>query len=63
MKNYIDDTELPMGFSMALAKNIDAMKYFSELTPEKKKAIIAGTHQVNSRQEMHQYVENMINRF
>ena len=52
--------EMPLGFSMALAQNPDAMQKFAMLSEEKKKQIIDGTHSVKSRQEMHEYV-NKIN--
>lgn len=52
--------EVPLGFSMALAQNPDAMQKFAMLSEEKKKQIIDGTHSVKSRQEMHEYV-NKIN--
>ena len=52
--------EVPLGFSMALAQNPDAMQKFAMLSEEKKKQIIYGTHSVKSRQEMHEYV-NKIN--
>ena len=48
--------EVPLGFSMALAQNPDAMQKFAMLSEEKKKQIIDGTHSVKSRQEMHEYV-------
>ena len=52
--------EVPLGFSMALAQNPDAMQKFAMLSEEKKKQIIDGTHSVKSRQEMHEFV-NKIN--
>lgn len=53
--------EMPMGFSMALAQNPDAMQKFAMLSEDKKKQIIDGTHSVKSRQEMHEYVNKLIN--
>lgn len=53
--------EMPMGFSMALAQNPEAMQKFAMLSEEKKKQIIDGTHSVKSRQEMHEYVNKLIN--
>lgn len=51
--------EVPLGFSMALAQNPDAMQKFAMLSEEKKKQIIDGTHSVKSRQEMHEYVNKI----
>ncbi len=56
MQNY----EMPMGFGMALAQNPEAMEKFAALPDSKKQEIIAGTHNVNSKKEMHRYVENII---
>ncbi len=53
--------EMPVGFSMALAQNPDAMQKFSTLSEDKKKQIIDGTHSVKSKQEMHEYVNKLIN--
>lgn len=53
--------EMPMGFSMALAQNPEAMQKFAMLSEDKKKQIIDGTHSVKSRQEMHEYVNKLIN--
>ncbi len=50
---------MPVGFAMALAMNPDAMKIFSTLSEDKKHEIIAGTHSVRSREEMHRYVNNI----
>ena len=53
--------EMPVGFSMALAQNPDAMQKFAMLSENKKKQIIEGTHSVKSKQEMHEYVNKLIN--
>lgn len=52
--------EMPIGFGMALALNPEAMQKFAMLSEEKKQAIIAGTHSVNSKEEMRQYVNSLI---
>jgi uncharacterized protein YdeI (YjbR/CyaY-like superfamily) len=49
--------ELPLGFGMALAQDEAAMRRFAELSPEGRRAAIAGAHQVRSKEEMQQYVE------
>ncbi len=51
--------EMPVGFSMALAQNPDAMQKFSCLSEEKKQEIIDGTHSIKSKQEMHEYVDRL----
>ncbi len=52
--------EMPVGFAMALAMNPEATQKFSLMDEEKKQEIIAGTHSVNSRDEMHQYVDSIV---
>lgn len=59
MENY----DMPIGFGMALAMNPEAMEKFAALPESKKQAIIRGTHSVNSRSEMRQYVENIISSY
>lgn len=51
--------EMPMGFSMALAQNPVALQKFAMLSEDKKKQIIEDTHSVNSKQEMHEYVNRI----
>lgn len=53
--------EMPVGFSMALAQNPDAMQKFAMLSEDKKQEIINGTHLVKSKQEMHEYVNRLNN--
>ncbi len=52
--------EMPVGFSMALAQNPEAMQKFAMLSDEEKKKIINGTHSVNTKQEMREYVNALI---
>ncbi len=52
--------EIPVGFGMALAMNPPAMEKFSALSEEKQRAIIDGTHSVNSKSEMQQYVRSLL---
>ncbi len=51
--------EMPVGFAMALAQNPKAIEKFAKLSEAKKQEIIAGTHSVNSRDEMHRYVNKL----
>lgn len=52
--------EMPLGFAMALSMNPDAMQRFAMLSREQKQEIIAGTHTVKSRDEMHRYVASLV---
>ncbi len=52
--------EMPVGFAMALAMNPDAMQKFATLSETQKQEIIAGTHAVRSKQEMHRYVDDLV---
>ena len=55
LKSY----EMPIGFSMALALNPDAMERFAMMNEEQKQQIIDGTHSIKSKQEMHEYVNKL----
>lgn len=44
---------------MALAQNPLALQKFAMLSEDKKRQIIDGTHYVNSKQEMHEYVNKI----
>lgn len=52
---------MPVGFSMALAQNPEAVQKFALLSEEKKKEITNGTHSIKSKQEMHEYVNRLNN--
>lgn len=52
--------EVPMGFSMAIAKNMDAFKKFSLLPEDKRKEIIDRTKYISSQQEMNMYVQDLV---
>ncbi len=55
----MERNQMPIGFGMALAMNPEAMQYFSNLSEDKKKEIIEGTHKIQSRDEMHWYVSRL----
>ena len=57
----MERNEMPVGFAMALAMNPEAMQKFATLSEEQKQEIIAGTHTVKSRDEMHRYVDSLAN--
>ena len=52
--------EMPVGLSMALAMNPEAMQKFAGPPETKKWEIVSGTHAVESREQMKKYVENII---
>lgn len=54
------EQELPLGFGMALAQNLEAMQRFSALPESRKKEIINGTHSVTSKAEMRRYVDKVL---
>lgn len=51
--------ELPMGFGMALARNLSAMEHFSSLSPDRQRDIIDQTHRVTSKSEMQSFVAGL----
>lgn len=53
----MEQNEMPVGFAMALAMNPKAMEQFSALSEDKKQEVIAGTHSIKSKEEMHRYVD------
>jgi hypothetical protein len=55
----MEKDDLPLGLGMALAQNEQALERFAALPEEKKQAVIAGAHQVQSKQEMRQFVEEI----
>ena len=59
MNNLIKQSEVPMGLGMALAENLQAMQYFSSLSMEQQRSVIAHTHQIQSKQEMQQFVRDL----
>ncbi|MEG2597468.1 MAG: hypothetical protein RR977_03485 [Oscillospiraceae bacterium] len=59
--NLVDGISMPLGLGMALAQNGKAMDYFASLSDGKQQQIIAHTHQIVSKQEMRQYVDQMMN--
>ncbi len=56
-KNYRAD--LPIGFTMALAENTEAMQVFSNLSENSKKSCIEKARAVHSREEMQKLVEDI----
>lgn len=52
----MEQDKIPLGFSMALAQNPQAMQKFAMLSEKQKQEIISGTHSVKSKSEMRRYV-------
>ncbi len=55
----IDNNELPIGFTMELAQHSDIMVQFSGLSKDEQNRIINGARDIESRNEMRNYVESM----
>ena len=54
-------TDIPLGLSSALARNVDAMRTFAEMPDDKRKSFIEGARAVSSKEEMRAYVSNIGN--
>ena len=55
----IEREELPIGFTMELAMNPEAMSRFSGLTEPEQKQVVNRARNITSHEEMRNYVENM----
>ena len=56
----IERDELPIGFTMELAMNPEAMSRFSGLTEPEQKQVVNMARNITSHEEMRNYVENML---
>ena len=56
----MDFYKIPLGFSMVLAMNANALNAYSAMTEAQKQAILDKAHNARSEQEMHQIVNNLI---
>lgn len=52
-------SELPIGFDMQLAENIDAMNYFARLDEQGKKEVVNQTKNLGSKEELEQFVSSL----
>jgi folylpolyglutamate synthase/dihydropteroate synthase len=59
MSNSFRKGEVPLGFGMALARNIEALNRFALMTEAERRSVIDGAHNVRSRGEMRDYVNNI----
>ena len=55
----IRNEELPIGFTMELAQHSDVLNQFSKLSETEQKSIINKARDVQSRDEMRQFVESI----
>ncbi len=60
-RSYSNGLDLPLGLSMAMAQNPLAMSYFTNLTAEQKEMLIGRVHNINSKREMQELVQDMAN--
>lgn len=61
-RDYINCSEMPLGLGMALSRNIPAMEQFSKMTTADKNSFIIGCKNVNSKEEMQEYVNTLTNK-
>lgn len=54
-----DRKDLPLGFSMALAQQPEAMQKFSNMNESQKAEILSEIHNINSKSEMKAFVANL----
>ena len=59
-ENFVGGSDVPLGFSMALAQNPDAMDVFSALTGGQRRQILDKTHRIGSKAEMRAYVDSLV---
>ena len=57
----MESNMLPLGLGMALAQNEAAMQRFTSMTEAEKQALIQQCHQVKSKREMQQLVNQLTN--
>ena len=58
----IDNEKLPIGFTMELAQHSDVLNQFAQCPKDKQDSIIEGAKQINSRDEMRDYVMSISNK-
>lgn len=57
--SLLDDHNVPIGFGLALAQNLTAMNHFANMDKASQQAVIEHTHHIHSREEMHEFVNNL----
>lgn len=56
-QTYSAGQEIPIGLSMAMAQNPNALNHFSEFSQKKKQSVIDHAHTIHSKAEMKQFVD------
>jgi len=59
MEKNLTNREVPIGFAMALAQNMNSMQYFSSLSPDKQRSVIGRTRGIKSKAEMQAFVDSI----
>lgn len=59
MDTFNPMVDLPMGFGMALAQDLNAMERFASLPADEQRRIIDHTHAINSKGEMQAFVRSL----
>lgn len=59
IKIMIENSELPIGFTMELAEHSDVLNRFASLSTQEQSTIIDGARNIASKNEMRSYVENI----
>jgi len=57
--SILNDNEIPIGFGMALAQNLDAMNVFTNLSEQEKNTIVTKSRNASSKQEMENLVSEL----
>lgn len=59
----MNPNELPLGFVMSLAQNPEALNKFTSLSESKQQEIINATHNINSKNEMREFVNKIVKEY
>ncbi|MGN0394816.1 MAG: hypothetical protein ACI4EF_05590 [Coprococcus sp.] len=59
MMNILNNDEIPVGLSMALAENLHAMERFGKMTEAERNEVIRRSKNVGSKQEMRSLVSGL----
>lgn len=57
--NILNNDEIPVGLSMALAKDLKAMERFGNMAEQERQEIISRSRNVSSKQEMQSLVSEL----
>lgn len=59
MQNKENRPTVPIGLGYALAENSEALKYFAELSEQRRKEVIEQTRAITSKAEMRAFVDRL----